>query len=98
MNVLLALVAILALALLYVALPVGVAMWSAWRRPRITRCAAIPAEAIIRVRRAGLAEVAGCRALRRVAGCSLWPWRQGCEQRCLEAPDEAMRVLPLRRS
>jgi hypothetical protein len=38
--------------------------------------------ATIGLGRAGIAEVFGRRALRRITSCSLWPAHGGCHQKC----------------
>ncbi len=96
MEVWLLLAAIVVLAVLYVALPVGLAMRAHFARPRAIRCPMERVDAAVEVRGAGLAEALGWRSLRTVGSCSLWPRRQGCRQHCLAAPDESFRELPLR--
>ena len=82
MNAWIVLLAIAALAAFYVLLPVGLAMWSYYRRPQTVRCPVTSTGATIGLRRAGIAEVLGRRALRRIGSCSLWPAHGGCQQAC----------------
>lgn len=87
MNVLLVLLAILAIAVVYVLLPVGGATFTAWRRPRSVRCPVDGQVVPVQVDAGGAAvgEILGRPALA-VRDCTLWPERQGCGQGCLESP------------
>ena len=67
MEVWLLLAAIVVLAVLYVALPVGLAMRAHFARPRAIRCPMERVDAAVEVRGAGLAEALGWRSLRTVA-------------------------------
>jgi hypothetical protein len=82
MNAWLVLLAIAALAAFYVLLPVGLAMSTHYRRPLTVRCPLTPTEATIGLGRAGIAEIFGRRALRRITSCSLWPAHSGCREKC----------------
>lgn len=77
-------------AVVYVLLPVGLAMSAHYRRPKVVRCPLTDAEAAIAVGRTGLAEALGRRSLRRVSSCSLWPERRECNRACLRLPEEAI--------
>ena len=90
MNPWLVLPAIVVLAVLYVMGPVGLAMASYYRRPKLLRCPLTKADAAVVVGRSGLAEVLGARSLRRIESCSLWPQR-GCVQACRRLGPESMR-------
>jgi hypothetical protein len=90
MDLWLAVGAMVVLMVVYVLLPVGLAMRSYFDAPRRVRCPIKDTDAAILVGRTGMAEVLGRRSLRRVDRCSFWPRRQGCEQRCLDAPDEEL--------
>ncbi|HSF04670.1 MAG TPA: hypothetical protein VLG10_02670 [Methylomirabilota bacterium] len=79
------------LAVCYVMIPAGVAARRHFRRQKLVRCPLIGLGAGVLIRRAGLAEAIGCRSLRRVADCTLWPRHKGCAQRCLDAPEEEIR-------
>lgn len=79
----LTLAAIVALAILFVALPVGHAMWSAYRTPVPLRCPWARCDVTVRVGRAGLAEALGIPGLRRVDECALRQDRWFCRDACL---------------
>lgn len=79
------------IAVVYVLLPVGLAMRARYRRPKLVRCPLLPCEATIAVRGAALAEALGVRSLRRVRACSLWPRHRGCAEACLALPEVAIR-------
>jgi hypothetical protein len=87
----LGLLAIVLLALVFVALPVGLAAaWRSWG-VKVVRCPLRGQDASIEVTHAGLAEATGIRALRRVASCTL---RRGpCGEECLRLPEEALREV-----
>jgi hypothetical protein len=80
----LAVAAIFALALAYVVVPVMVAALLRFRRRRMVGCpeTGLLAEIGLDAPRAALTAVPGPPTLR-VVSCSLWPERQGCEQRCV---------------
>jgi hypothetical protein len=86
------LLAMVVLAVLYVMVPVGLAMASSYRRPKLLRCPLTKADAAVVVGRSGLAEALGARSLRRIASCSLWPQR-GCVQACRRLDEESMREV-----
>jgi hypothetical protein len=91
MNLWIALVLVVLLAVVYVAVPVGRAMASRYRHPALVRCPRHRHDVTIEVGRAGLAEALGMRALRRVARC---PLRDGaCREECLRLPEEALREV-----
>jgi hypothetical protein len=90
MNPWLILVGLVVIAVVFVALPVGLSMSTGYRRWKIVPCPATYRPAAILVGRAGLAEALGIRALRRIRACSLWPERYGCARRCLELPEDAI--------
>ena len=89
------LIGIVALAALYVLLPVA---WDAYRRFRGARAVRCPATAA----RADVELDAGRAALTalfrhpapRVARCTEWPRRQGCAQGCLAEAAPAVAPLP----
>ena len=85
---------VLVIALVLVALPVGLAMSARYRRWKIVACPATYRPAAILVGRAGLAEALGIRALRGVRGCSLWPRRSHCDRRCLDLADDEVHDAP----
>ena len=91
MNAWVVLVGVVLIAVLYVALPVGLAVSARYRRQKLVDCPVGYHPATILVGRAGLAEAAGIRALRRIRRCSLWPERLDCARRCLDLPDERLR-------
>lgn len=79
--------AIVALGLLYVVMPVVVEAFLRFRRPRPLRCPQTGSQVRVSLAagRAGLTSAFGSPRLR-VAACSLWPEKQGCEQGCLRSP------------
>ena len=78
------LVAVLAVAFLYVLMPLVADTFRRFRRPRMLSCPENggPAEVGIDASRAALSS-AFSHPLLRVKSCSLWPKRQGCKQHCL---------------
>jgi hypothetical protein len=89
----LTLAAIVALAILFVALPVGHAMWSAYRAPVPVRCPYARCDVTVRVGRAGVAEALGMTGLRRIDECVLRQDRWLCRDSCLASlPDLASRA------
>ena len=80
----LVLVAILALALLYVLMPLVADTLRRFRGPRMLSCpeAGSEAEVGIDASHAALTSAFG-RPLLRVKSCSLWPERERCRQDCL---------------
>jgi hypothetical protein len=91
MNAWLVLAIIAALALVYVAIPVGLAARAYFRRHRLVRCPLIGLGAGVLVGRAGVAEALGRRSLRRITDCTYWPRHRNCAQRCRNLPDEKIR-------
>jgi hypothetical protein len=94
MNPWMILVGLVLIAVVFVALPVGLSMSTRYRRWKIVPCPATYRPAAILVGRAGLAEALGIRALRQVRACSLWPERCGCARRCLALPEDAIHDAP----
>lgn len=82
---------IVVLAVVYVALPVGLAMSAHYRRWKVVECPMAYRPTAVLVGRAGVAEAFGIRSLRGILGCSLWPARYGCRRGCLALPDGALR-------
>ena len=84
-------------ALLVVVIPVGLAARRHFRTYKLVRCPVVGLGACILIRRAGLAELLGLPALRRVCECTYWPRHSACTQVCRLAPDEDFRDarLPL---
>ncbi len=78
---------IIALAVLYVLLPVALAVFSRYRLRKPLQCPETSAEAwvLVDARRAGVSSLFGRPSLR-VKSCSLWPGRFGCGQGCLKKP------------
>ena len=78
---------LLLVAILFVLIPVAAAVYSRFRHPWRVPCpdAGVDAEIGIDAVAAARAEVVGGRNLT-VVRCSLWPERQGCEQRCVNVP------------
>lgn len=84
MNAPAVLLGLVVLAVAYVMMPVGVAVWAAWRHPRRLRCPVRARDAVVNVdaRRAGVTAAFGGQSLL-LRGCSLWPESAGCGQECL---------------
>lgn len=78
------LAAIAALAVAYVVVPVMVDAFLRFRRGQTVRCpeTGLMAQVSIDARRAALTAVPGPPTVR-VADCSLWPERHGCEEKCV---------------
>ena len=78
------LIAIAALALIYVVAPIVAGVFFRFRGRRMIRCpeTGLMAEVAIDARRAALTAVPGPPRVR-VARCSLWPDRKDCEQKCV---------------
>jgi nucleotide-binding universal stress UspA family protein len=96
MNPWLVLLAVIALAVVFVAAPVAMAALSYWRRAWLVRCPHEGSEARITVdaRRAALAEMLG-RDGPDVVRCTLWqtfPQLRPCGQECLAVPAPDRRV------
>jgi nucleotide-binding universal stress UspA family protein len=86
MNPWLVLIAVLALALVYVCVPVALAAFGQWRRPWRLACPRTGSIAQIQVgaARAAVGEVLGRQP--EIDRCSLWPALVGCRQECLAMP------------
>ena len=82
------------IAVALVMLPVGLAVWSNYRRPKIVTCPVESAEAVIRVDalQAGIDAALG-RRRREVVACSRWPDGR-CRHACV-AEGEAIRDAPV---
>ena len=91
MNAWLVLAMIAFLALIYAAIPVGLAARGYFRRRRLVRCPVIGLGAGVLVGRAGVAEALGRRSLRRISDCTYWPRHRHCAQRCRHLPDDEIR-------
>ncbi len=83
------------IAILYVMLPVGIAVYTQFRRRKLLSCPVKHRDASIRVDavRASLTACVGA-GRPRVAECSLSPRNLSCEQQCLGLPVSAMRDAP----
>ncbi len=81
-------VAILALAGLYVLLPRAAHIFARFREARILPCpdTGAAADVSIDASRAALTSAFG-RPKLRATGCSLWPARRDCAEGCLQHPD-----------
>lgn len=84
MNAPAVLLGVIVLTVVYVMLPVGFAVFAAWRRPRRLRCPVTDRDtlAVVDAYGAGVAAAFGGNSLR-VRECSLWPENSGCGQGCL---------------
>src|SRR5688500_18656824 len=91
MNPWMILLGILAIAALYVVLPVAATAFSHYRRAWRIRCPAdgAAAQIVIDAPRAALGEALG-RPMREVAQCSLWPKLRLCKQECLAVRESEM--------
>ena len=78
------LVAVLAVALLYVLMPLVADSFRRFRTPRALRCPETGATAQVGIdaSRAALSSAFG-QPLLRVKNCTLWPERDRCDQHCL---------------
>jgi hypothetical protein len=85
------LAAVLAVALLYVLIPLVTDTFRRFRSARMLRCPETggQAEVAIDASRAALTAAVG-RPQLRAEDCSLWPERAGCQQACLEEPGVEM--------
>jgi hypothetical protein len=91
MNAWAVLTMIAVVSLLYVVIPVGLATRRHFRTHKLVRCPVLGIGAGVLMRRAGLAEVLGWPAMRRVVDCTYWPRHGACAQGCRFAPDEEIR-------
>jgi hypothetical protein len=91
MNAWLVFAMIAFLALIYVAIPLGLAARGYFRRHRLVRCPVIGLGAGVLVARAGVAEALGRRSLRRISDCTYWSRHRRCAQRCRNLPDDEIR-------
>lgn len=92
MNPWIVLLALVLLALVYVAVPVGAAALAHYRRPWRLKCPRAGTEAQIKINElwAAVTEVLG-RGTPSIERCSLWPAQRGCREECLALPPEALR-------
>jgi nucleotide-binding universal stress UspA family protein len=93
MNPWLVLSALLAIALVFVVVPVGVAAFREWRRPWRLTCPRAGMVAQIRVgaAHAALAEMFGRGP--EISRCSLWPPLAECREECLALPRRARQQM-----
>ncbi len=84
MNPWLVLPLLAAVAIAFVLVPVALAVWTEYRRPRRVDCplAGEPATVLVDADRAALAALVGARPPS-IKACSLWPRYLGCPQPCL---------------
>ncbi len=80
------LLAMAALAVVYVLVPIAAVTFARYRHARPLRCPETGTEAEVEIdaRHAALTAIPGPPDLR-IAACSLWPERAGCRQSCLAA-------------
>lgn len=83
------------IAVVFVILPVGGAVFTHFRRRKLVRCPATDGDAIIRVNavQAAVAESIRGSGLT-IAECSFWPKRRSCDQACLRGTPWLMRDAP----
>jgi hypothetical protein len=76
------------IAFAFVVVPVVGSVYTRLRAPRWLRCpeAQLPAAVAVDAGHAAWTEAFG-RPRFRVRGCTLWPQRAGCAQRCCELPE-----------
>jgi nucleotide-binding universal stress UspA family protein len=86
MNILLVLSGLVAVALVWVVMPIAVSAVALWRRPWRLVCprAGRPARIQVSAVRAAVSEVFGRPT--EIERCSLWPGVLGCRQECLALP------------
>ena len=86
MNAWLVLLAVLALALAFVCIPLALTTYTQWRRPWRLTCPRAGSVAQIQVgaTRAAVGEMFGRRP--EIDRCSLWPALAGCRQECVDGP------------
>jgi hypothetical protein len=79
---------IIAVAALYVLLPIVADTFLRFRGKKLLRCPVTGERAVVDVdaRRAALTSAFG-RMLLKIRGCSLWPGREGCAQDCVHLPE-----------
>ncbi len=79
--------AIVALAALYVLLPVVIHTFQRYRNKRVLKCPESEglAEVDIDAPHAAVSSVFG-RPFLRIKNCTLWPKRKGCDQDCIRPP------------
>ncbi len=84
MNAPVIVLGLIGLTAVFVMLPVGLAVYSTWRRPRQLRCPVTERDAVVRAaaREAAVAAALGVDSVR-VGVCSLWPENAGCGGGCL---------------
>ena len=94
MNPWVVLLALVVLALVFVAVPVGATTFAHWRRPWRLTCPRAGTEAQIKVAatRAAVAAVIG-RGAPGIERCSLWPSVRGCREECLALPAGELRAM-----
>ena len=88
MDPMIVLASIIALGVVYVMLPTGLATFLRYRLKRLFYCPIEGESAVVQIdeRRAGLSAAARGYASLRVKACSFWPKRAGCAQKCLSVP------------
>ncbi len=84
-------VAIVAVGVLFVLLPLGAHTFARYRAARVLPCPETGQRAQVGIdaARAAFTSAFGSPRLRARA-CSLWPARRGCAQRCLDLPEVRM--------
>jgi hypothetical protein len=73
-------------AAVYVVIKAGLTARRHFRTHKLVRCPVLGVGSAVLISRAGLAELFGWPALRRVSDCTYWPRRAACGQRCRLAP------------
>lgn len=87
-------VAVIALGVVYVLLPVTLEVFARYCRRKFLNCPLTAEEAwvLLDARRAALSAAFGPPS-RRVRSCSLWPARAACGRDCLRLPESELRDL-----
>jgi hypothetical protein len=84
------LASIAVIAGVYVLVPVGLAMRSRHRQPRMLPCPDARVQAAVQFSRTGWAEAFGRPSLRRVGSCSLRETQPQCREACRALPEDAL--------
>jgi nucleotide-binding universal stress UspA family protein len=95
MNPLIVVLGLVVVALLFVAVPVGVTAFASWRRPVRLTCPRAGEEAQLRVVPLAAAAAALLGRRPRVERCSNPNFVHGCREGCLALPEASRRPVPL---
>ena len=85
------------IAFAFVLVPVAASAYLRFRAPRLVRCPETLLAATVAIDARHAAWTAALsRPFVRVRGCTLWPWRAGCDQRCCDLPELREEGEPIR--